>query len=318
MGLSGRTPFVSVVVPVYNDSVRLARCLKVLRAQTYPKETYEVIVVDNASEQDIRGVVCLFPGIVYTCENYPGPAASRNKGITLSKGDIVAFTDSDCMPHPDWIEKGIERFFSEPSIGVVGGEIVTYFENPEKPTMVELFDRNYFKQRELIKDRHFSATANLFVRREVFARAGLFDISFSLCACEDREWGERAHAMGVRLIFADNAVVAHPCRRTLSQMASRNAEFAIGNYQYEMLRYKKGMGVPPTSLVKEAAMLFRLPFRSAGPTLRPLRGVWRKMQMYFIVLFNCYTRVGANILVRMGWKPARGFLRKNWSGHGTA
>ena len=307
--------FVSVIVPVYNDSARLVKCLEALRSQTYPQDAYEVIVVDNASEQDIRGAVSLFQSIVYTYESHPGPAAARNKGIGMAKGTVIAFTDSDGRPNPNWIEKGVERLLADPGASLAGGEIEVFFQNQNHPTLVELFHKNYFKQRELVEKRNFSAAANLFVRREVFERAGLFDDTFDLAACEDREWGERVHAMGFRIVFAEKAVVMHPSRRTLSQLASRNAEFSIGNYRYEVVRYRSGHGDRPSSLGKELLALFKPPFRSATRYFKPVEGVWPKAKMYGVVLFDHYTRVWANIRVRIGWHPGRILFRKKWSSH---
>ena len=97
-------PFVSVVIPVYNDSVRLKTCLQALEAQTYPKEVYEVIVVDNGSDESIEPVVAEFPQARASYETHPGSYAARNKGVSISRGEVLAFTDLDDILAPDWIE----------------------------------------------------------------------------------------------------------------------------------------------------------------------------------------------------------------------
>lgn len=98
--------FVSVIIPVLNDSERLKLCLEALEHQTYPKKLYEVIVVDNGSDQSIGSVVSKFTQATATAESHPGSYVARNKGILIAQGDIIAFTDADCIPALDWIEKG--------------------------------------------------------------------------------------------------------------------------------------------------------------------------------------------------------------------
>ncbi|MBO1348747.1 MAG: glycosyltransferase family 2 protein [Hormoscilla sp. GUM202] len=109
---------VSVIIPVYNDAEPLRTCLECLENQTYPKESYEVIVVDNASQSDTASVVNEFSQAMITYEKKPGSYAARNKGISVAKGEIIAFTDADCIPAADWIEKGVEKEVAQ----YVGGE----------------------------------------------------------------------------------------------------------------------------------------------------------------------------------------------------
>ena len=108
--------FVSVIIPVYNDSARVKICLEALEKQTYPQNLYEVIVVDNASDEypAIKDVVCQFSQAIAAYESRPGSYAARNKGISLAKGDIIAFTDADCIPAKNWIEKGVANLLSVP------------------------------------------------------------------------------------------------------------------------------------------------------------------------------------------------------------
>jgi len=98
------TPFISAIIPVYNDSIRLRTCLQALEEQTYPKGAYEVIVVDNGSDESIEPIVAEFNQAKASYEPHPQSYAARNKGLSLARGGVIAFTDSDCIPAPDWIE----------------------------------------------------------------------------------------------------------------------------------------------------------------------------------------------------------------------
>ena len=186
-------PFVSVIIPVQNDSERLKFCIKALRDQTYSKDLYEVIVVDNNSDEDIKGALDEFNGVILAYEDSPGPAAVRNRGISLARGDILAFTDSDCIPHNDWIEKGVMSILGVPDCGMVAGRVEFVFRDPSKPTIYELYDSVvHFQQKLYIETRRFGVTANLFTFRRVIDDVGGFDSdAFKVAGCEDVDWGWR-------------------------------------------------------------------------------------------------------------------------------
>lgn len=118
--------FVSVVIPVSNDFERLKTCLKALEEQTYPKKLYEVIVVDNGSDEDINPLVIQFSQAFATQESRRGSYTARNKGDSLAKGDVIAFTDSDCIPNCDWIEKGVANLLQVFNCGLVVGKIKVF------------------------------------------------------------------------------------------------------------------------------------------------------------------------------------------------
>jgi len=97
-------PFVSVIIPTYRDWNRLKLCVNALKNQTYPKNRFEAIVVNNDPADPCP--YCPLPdNFVLTTEGKPGSYAARNAGIKIAKGDILAFTDSDCIPYSDWIEQ---------------------------------------------------------------------------------------------------------------------------------------------------------------------------------------------------------------------
>src|ERR1041384_5139232 len=94
--------FVSVIVPVWNDAERLGHCLHALEKQTYPAESYEVIVVDNGSTDSVACLVAAYGRARLVSEQRPGSYAARNTGLNLARGQVIAFTDADCLPAPDW------------------------------------------------------------------------------------------------------------------------------------------------------------------------------------------------------------------------
>lgn len=183
------TSFVSVLIPVYNDIERLEICLGSLDQQTYPKNLYEVIVVDNGSDDNIEELVGNFDQIAYTYEDQPGSYAARNKGISVAKGDIIAFTDSDCIPKPDWIESGVSNILAAPNCGIVAGKIDIFFKNSAKPTAVEVYESvKSFNQRYNVENDKYGVTANLFTYKTVFENVGPFNSE--LKSGGDAEWGK--------------------------------------------------------------------------------------------------------------------------------
>lgn len=205
----GDAPFVSVVVPVWNDHTRLRQLLDSLMNQSYPASRREIIVVDNRSTDGSDIVAKTFAVRVLTESSVQSSYAARNRGIEAAKGSILAFTDSDCIPVQEWLGSGV-RALNEQDADLAGGRVRFFFSH--NATGAELFDSVSNMQIEhYISDRGVAITANLFARAEVFEQIGLFpgDVQSG----GDLAWTGRASRSGYRLIYAPDAEVAHPARR---------------------------------------------------------------------------------------------------------
>lgn len=201
-------PFVSVIIPVYNDSGRLMRCLEALSRQSYSKDKYEVIVVDNGSTDNSKHVAQSFSGIVLEENDIQSSYAARNTGILHAKGELLAFTDSDCIPGEKWIESGVKAL-TDSSADIAGGKVSFTFSM--KKTAAELLDSMVDMQiKENIEQRGVAKTANLFVRRTVFDTVGLFP-SYTGSG-GDVLWTGNATKRGLKLVYAENAEIHHPAR----------------------------------------------------------------------------------------------------------
>lgn len=220
-------PVVAVIIPVFNDGGRLATCLRALDEQTYPVDRYRVLVVDNGSSEDIEGVCRAFAHVRYLHEPRPGSYAARNKGIDSTTAEILAFTDSDCIPHQDWLENGVARLMVAPDCGIVGGGVIVFPKESSRRTAVELYESAFaFPQKRRIEVSHWGVTANLFVRRSVIESVGPFRAE--LLSGGDAEWGRRAHAAGHRIAFAEGARVDHPARGSLGELLAKSRRVAGG------------------------------------------------------------------------------------------
>lgn len=187
-------------------------CLQALEEQTYPKNLYEVIVIDNNSEESIEAVTAEFEQVRLGFEASPGSYAARNQGIAMARGEILAFTDSDCQPKPQWIENAVKALELE-NADLVGGKI-TFIFSPEK-TAAEMYDSMvHLKIEQLVEEQKSAITANLFARKHVFDSIGLF--AAHLKSGGDVTWTKAATSAGFKLIYSPDAEVAHPARKLYS------------------------------------------------------------------------------------------------------
>jgi cellulose synthase/poly-beta-1,6-N-acetylglucosamine synthase-like glycosyltransferase len=214
VALQEEFPLISVVVPHYGDLEGLAANLDALSRQSYPSDRFEIIVADNASPQGEAAVERVVRGrarvIVVTRR---GAGAARNGGVAFARYDVLAFTDSDCRPHADWLMEGLKALRKW---DFVGGRVVVVTSDPTSMTPVEAFESLFaFRNHAYVRQQAFTVTANLFCSRSVFEKTGPFDVTG---LSEDLEWCHRAGRLGFRLGFAHNAVVDHPARRTWADL----------------------------------------------------------------------------------------------------
>jgi glycosyltransferase involved in cell wall biosynthesis len=297
-------PFVSVVIPVYNDPDRLTTCLAALQAQTYPKSLYEVIVVDNGSDAPIDAIVSRFPFAAAAArEATPGSYAARNKGLSLAKGEVIAFTDSDCIPAPDWIERGVVKLSSVANCGLVGGRIDLVFRDPRCPRAVELYDAVMIglPQRTFVEEKQYGATANVFTFRRVIDHVGPFDAT--LKSNGDNEWGKRVHRAGYTQVYGDDVRVSHPARDSLRGLLKKVIRVTGG---YHDSRKRKG-DYRVREWVRDVARdlgAFRVFMRTWSN--EHLTGVRRRLQFATLVLVVKYARAFERVRLQLGGRSFRG------------
>jgi GT2 family glycosyltransferase len=220
-------PLISVIIPVYNDREGLRVCLEALAKQTWPAGRWEALVVDNASREPILDVVAPFPFVRALTEPLPGSYAARNRGLSEARGTLLAFTDADCRPRPDWLEAGARALAEHAGPVVLAGRVEVLAQDPEHTTLAEEYELALaFTQRSNATRKHFSVTANMFTTRAAFDRAGSFNPQ--LKSGGDKEWGQRAFSRGVPVVYCDAAAVEHPARRELRELCKKRARQAGG------------------------------------------------------------------------------------------
>jgi glycosyltransferase involved in cell wall biosynthesis len=170
----GVASLISVVVPFHNVEAYVGACLDALTTADYPAHLYELIFVDNNSTDGSADIVRRYPRVRLLSESKPGSYAARNTGVAASRGAIVAFTDSDCVPAPDWLTR-IDAAMSEPGVRLVQGS--ARFAR-ETLALSMLSDYEGMKAAHVFSsgapEIYYAYTNNMAVRREVIDRVGPF------------------------------------------------------------------------------------------------------------------------------------------------
>jgi lipopolysaccharide/colanic/teichoic acid biosynthesis glycosyltransferase/GT2 family glycosyltransferase len=230
---------ISVIVPAYNAAATLPACLQALKHQTIASAEYEIIVVDDGSTDNTAELARQLNVRVISQPNQ-GPAAARNAGVEIARGDIVLFTDADCEPLPDWIEQMIAPFKDLEVAGVKGVYRTRQCEWMARFVQFEYEDK-YDRMRE--QDTiDFIDTYSAGYRRDIFILNHGFDPIMR--ELEDQELSFRLAQKGYRLVFAPQAAVYHWHNRTLKSYFKR--KFEIGYWKMCLARWH------PDKLVKDS------------------------------------------------------------------
>ena len=220
------TPKVSVIVPVRDDAVRLGQLIELLAGQTLQRDHFEVLVGDDGSVDLDPAEVETQDGWLRVVRQPPRNSfAARNLAVSRSRGDVIAFSDADCEPEPDWLERGLEAL---EGADIVGG--LVRFRLDGRPRAWGLIDMETFLDQERNVRGGGILTANVFVRRSLFEKVGGFDESLALGG--DIAFAHACRSHG-RLAFAESAVVWHPPRASGRSLLSKiwGVEYAYA-YRY--------------------------------------------------------------------------------------
>jgi glycosyltransferase involved in cell wall biosynthesis len=199
-------PAVSVIVPAYQAADTIDRCLEALARQTVSRARYEVLVVDDDSSDGTPARVQAHDGVRLFQQAHRGPAAARNLGVEQARGAIVLFTDADCEPLPDWIER-MAAALDGAAVGAKGAYLTRQRELVARFVQAEYEDKYDRMAREPQID--FVDTYAAGYRRDVFLAHGGFETAFPVASVEDQEFSFRLARQGYRMVFVPEARVYH-------------------------------------------------------------------------------------------------------------
>jgi glycosyltransferase involved in cell wall biosynthesis len=257
-------PVVSVIIPTRDSASTLLETLRSLSNQKFDGD-YEVIVVDDGSTDDPGEIAEQFAPLVRLIRTHQcrGPGAARNAGVREARGPVLAFTDADCLPTPNWLAEGLIAL-------KCGADLVQGLVAPDPTVTRTPFDRT------LAVDDHegFYQTANLFVRREVFETVGGFH-DWALERPRRRAFApDRRRGRAARTPIGEDTVFAWSARR----LGARSA-FAAAATVYH--------AVVPGTIADDIADHWHWSRDMAG--LVRLVPELRKTQLYRRVFFNAWT-----------------------------
>jgi glycosyltransferase involved in cell wall biosynthesis len=239
-------PRVSVIVPVRDAEERIGRCLEALLAQSWPRERLEIWVVDDASRDATRERVRALPVRLLEQPEPRGPYAARNRGLRAAAGEILAFTDSDCVPAKDWVERGVAAL-DLAAADLAAGHVRFRLASPH--SAAEILDAiANLDHEQSVALRGVANTGNLLAARRVFDAIGPFSERRSGC---DVEWTARASGAGFTLVYAPLAVVEKPARGLL---ALARKQWRVGRGHVAMWR---AAGEPASAILPRIARCFR-------------------------------------------------------------
>ncbi len=221
---SNSSPYeAAVVIPHYNDTIRLRKCLQALVPQLRADRPVEVIVADNASTDDISEIVSDFPQVRFVTETKKGAAEARNGGVRASSAPRLFFIDADCIPADDWLGMALDLPASD---GMIGGTVNVFDETPAPRSGAEGFETIFAFQQRAYVARGFSVTANLLTTRATFDAVG----DFNPRVVEDSDWCHRAGDLGYSIRFVPELIVSHPTRQDWAALRKKWRRTTSENY----------------------------------------------------------------------------------------
>lgn len=226
----------SIIIPAYNSADTLQACLSSLEQQRMDRAAYEIIVVDDGSQDNTEALVRSFAGVRYIGQANQGPAAARNRGVEVARGDIVLFIDADCVPFPDWLEQMVKPFAQKEIAGVKGA-----YRSRQHEIVAQVVQLEYeIKYLHMLKDCYidFIDTYAAAFRKSAFLQTGGYDTGFTRASVEDQEFSFRMAGRGYKMIFNPQALVWH--RHAASLEAYCRKKWKIGYWKVKVLRRHPG------------------------------------------------------------------------------
>lgn len=273
--MNAPAPKISVIIPIYQHWDLTEGLFKALDQQTHPKSHWECFIVDNGS--DVVPSQNSLPDFVtlLECET-PGSYAARNKALTMAKGELLVFTDADCQPDPEWLERIWNTYHGQVSPTLIAGGVTVKRFQPGKPNQVEVYDMAMGLPQDRYTQRGFAVTANLSIPRSAFERIGHFDEQrFS---GGDMDFCLRAKKAGIPLVYIPDANVNHPARDSWDALTCKMKRVKGGQLLSSTPRQRRifiiKTFVPPVSRALYAATTNKINTAQKWTTLWILAALW--------------------------------------------
>lgn len=235
-------PSLSIVIPTYNRPERLQQCLQSLTRLDYPRDRFEVVVIDDGSRMSLSPIAEPFQSFLslrLIRQENAGPANARNTGANAAQGDYLVFTDDDCQPDSGWL-MALANALQEFPQALVGGRTINALpDNLYSTTSQLLIDYLYSYYNETKGESTFFASNNFAMPRLLYQQLEGFDTSFPLAAGEDREFCDRWRHHGFAMYYAPAMQVYHSHTLTLTSFWRQHFNYGRGAFCFHQVRAKR-------------------------------------------------------------------------------
>ena len=218
------TRSVSIVIPTFNGASRIGNCLGALLPQTTGRNA-EILVVNDGSTDNTADVIGNYPQVRLITQANAGPAAARNRGAIESHGEILLFTDDDCVPMPGWLDAMLKPFSDPEVVGAKGVYRTTQRELAARFVQVEYEDK--YRLMSGLSSIDFIDTYSAAFRRDRFLEMSGYDTSFPVACAEDIELSYRMSARDWKMKFVPAAIVYHTHPSTFWSYFRKKYKFAF-------------------------------------------------------------------------------------------
>jgi len=213
--------------------------LEAISLLNYPRDRFEVIIVDDGGHLSLESVVNPFRkqlNLTLITQTNTGPAKARNIGVSKAKGQYIAFTDDDCQPDPDWLKTFEERFDLEPN-SMLGGSTLNQIPNNlySKASQL-LIDYIYRYYNANYQKAGFFTSNNLALPVDKFLKTGCYDSTFPLAGGEDRDLCDRWLSNGYTMQYVPDAKIYHSHDLSLSDFLQQHFNYGRGAFHFHLLR----------------------------------------------------------------------------------
>jgi len=297
-------PQVSVVIPTYGRSESLRHTLAALAKQDMCG--FEVVVVDDGSPEPVTGDVApttdIFELRIIRQEN-AGPAAARNRGAREARGEVLAFTDDDCLPQPTWLSTLIQELTSHHDALVGSLTFNGLPDNVWSATSQLIIDLVYDYFNRDPENAYFLASNNLACRRELFLALGGFDTAFPHAGAEDRDFCDRWRMTKRPIRLLQQPLIEHRHAQTFAAFLNLHYRYGRGAYLYQSKRSERASGTMAEDLGFHRALLVNV-----SPRLCGLRLLDKVSIVFAIAIWQVSNAIG--FVAAAGTRPERTQPRK--------
>jgi GT2 family glycosyltransferase len=236
-------PSFSIVIPTYSRPARLFECLRAMSRMEYPRDRFDVIVVDDGGDTPLGAALASFRSeLTVSLVEQPnaGPAAARNAGAERARGQFLAFTDDDCLPEPGWLAELAQVLTREPECMVGGTTVSAGPANLCSVTSQLILEMVYHHYNADPLRARFLASNNLALSLRAFREIGGFDPTFR--TAEDRELCDRWLRRGNRIIYQPRARVRHARILNARSFCRVHFEYGRGAARFHRVRAARKSG----------------------------------------------------------------------------